>query len=343
MRRQLLATVGALGLLATTTGACAITSRQAQADKVIRAAKLALASHALTGTLDASVVALPPRRGTPPNAPRVTPVSVSGVHVHGDPAGGIAALGPDPAAPLLIFAGSAVYQHRIVPAKAASAPPPAAALGAGLATQGAGAASATPAAALAQAAPGPVAPSNLTALLPGATLPTVGRAAARPWVKLDYDRLSRRSTAKTAGSLGISPITMLRLLRGALAGSVRTVPDPEEPGVVHYRFNLSRDKAERSLSDDDRVLLEKVFTANAATKDIQQGEAWVGVDGRLRRAQVTLLQATDDGSRAKLTTRLDLEPVPPGAPAAAVALPAKKETSLVSSLSGLVFAGTPSA
>ena len=83
---------------------------------------------------------------------------------------------------------------------------------------------------------------------------------------------------------------MLRLAGGVLTGSIERHADPKT-GLVRYDANVSRDKAERRLNEDDRKLLDKVFRANVIGGRTFPARIWLDGDGNLRRFEVKLRQS----------------------------------------------------
>jgi hypothetical protein len=318
--RAATASVIAACLAAPTLAGCSLGSRQAMADRVTRAADGALAAGSLRGTLVLHVQPVKSSRPAPPGAPRVVPIATPPLVVVSDLRGSRTAIGPDPAAPTLLFLGAVVYERR------GSLPPNVLALG-------------------------PAAASNLFVLalaasegplIPGAPpLPPTqpSKVKGRPWLKLDYDALARTSQEKTASTLGIDPGRLVRLLRGALAGSLRLAGTEDVGGVPtsHYTMNVSREKAGRGRSDDERILLQKEFDANAVEGDVSKAEAWVDAEGRLRRVLVRLRQRLDSTTATDLDIAIDVAEV--GQPVQ-IEAPAKRDVATVASLGQLVHAAT---
>ena len=157
----------------------------------------------------------------------------------------------------------------------------------------------------------------------------------RRWLTLDYGSLPRRDSNKTAGSFAISPIVIERLVTGTLTGSVRQLGGEVIDGTttVHYKMNVSRDKAEKGLSDTQRKDLDKVFRANAIAARVFPAEAWLDQAGVLRRLTVKLRQSLGRIDRADLRVTLELHPV---AVPVSVPLPDPKQTVVVQNLGQLV-------
>jgi hypothetical protein len=301
-----------LVVAALVAAGCSLGSRQAMADTVIKAADVAAALKTVTGRLSASVEPVKTKRPPRPGPPRVLPISATGLSLVSDLSTGTTFIGGagQLGGPTLVFSGSTVFQRRgTVPSN----------------LQVAGSAAAT----------------NLIIL--GApvveTVPTPGKPTPRPWVKMDYDRLPRTSQERTAGSLGLDPGKLVRLLRGALAGSLENVGREEIEGApaTHYTMNVSREKATRGLPNRERIRLEKVFAANAVDGDISKAEVWIGDDGRPRRILARLRQRVDSVTQVDLVVTLDISGY--GDPVTTEP-PKKREVATVTSFGQLVHAAT---
>ena len=335
--KRLAAAAAALATL--TTVGCALGGRQADANRIINAAKAAERAGTMRGTLDVRIARVRTNKPAPPGAALITELTLAPVPMQADTKAGRAAVGGGAGAAGLVFDGSVVWQHRV---GAQPAPPPTAAADglAALAGRSAllgGAAPPDPSGVAARGS-GPPAPSNLPGLdAAAAAAPLAGKSAARPWVKLDYNRLPRASDEKVAGSLAISPVLLVRMLRGTLAGSVR-LADTAPDGTRHYRLRFSRDKAERGLDNRMRIEIEKTFIAHAAGSDIAQGEAWVARDGSLVGATIRLRQELSSATKADLSAHLAI--TERGTPVQ-IDIPEKRAVSVVPTLGALVRAVVP--
>jgi hypothetical protein len=117
-----------------------------------------------------------------------------------------------------------------------------------------------------------------------------------------------------------------------LAGSIER-RGADADGLVQYDANVSRDKAERKLSEDEREVLDKEFVANAVTRTVFPAKFWLDADGALVRMEVKLRQQLTNVDRADLTIRFDLSPVDS---AVAIARPGNRGTVHVRTLGELV-------
>jgi hypothetical protein len=168
-------------------------------------------------------------------------------------------------------------------------------------------------------------PSNFNALAAAMTTQLVPVAATTPttapetklrrrlqitreWAAFDYAAIEDRDRTKHGGSLAINPVDLLRLTKGVLAGSI-TRRGTDDNGLVQYDANVSRDKAERKLSEDARDVLTKEFVANAVTRRVFPAKFWLDGNGDLKRMQITLRQQLTNVDRADLTVTFDFSPV----------------------------------
>jgi hypothetical protein len=130
----------------------------------------------------------------------------------------------------------------------------------------------------------------------------------REWAAFDFAAIKDRDRTKHGGSLAINPVDLLRLSRGVLAGSIER-RGSDANGLVEYAANVSRDKAERKLSEDERKVLDKEFVANAITRTVFPAKFWLDAEGTLVRMQVKLRQQVTTIDRADLTVTFDFSPL----------------------------------
>lgn len=300
-------------LAAVVAAGCSLGDRQKVADRIAAAAGAAERERTMAGSIDVTVEPVRSRRPPPPGPPRILPVQVRALPFESDLAAGTTLVGRVAGGPALVFDGSVVYQRRgSIPAN----------------LQGAGSAAAT----------------NLLILEGAGDEAGDGAGAGSPrrgrqWVKLDFDRVPRRANDQVAGSLGIDPSDLVRLLRGTLAGSVRVVGADDLSGTstTHYAINVSRDKAGRELDGRERIRLEKVFRANAVESDSNKAEVWLDADGRARRLVVRLRQRLDSAARADLVVTIDVDRYGMAVTGKA---PERREVATVASFGQLVHAAT---
>jgi hypothetical protein len=346
-RARLTAPALLAGLALTLTGGCSLGARQSMADRVTGSARRAEAAGEVRGSLSVRVEVLRTRLPVAPGPPKIVAVAATDLATILEFKVGRAAVGvpgDDPANAALMFDGSRVFERKDVKVPAAIAGAASNVLSL-VATAGPPATSGQP------DQPGPAGQlSQLARLVPVPTTTTTTTTAAAPpstgrlrrpvqiqrrWLALDYGSLPRRDSNKTAGSFAISPVVIEHLVVGALTGSVRQLGTEVVDGTtaVHYKMNVSRDKAERGLSDAQRRDLDKIFRANAIGARVFPAEAWLDQAGVLRRVAVTLRQSLGRIDRADLRITLDLHPVAVPVP---VPLPDPKQTVIVQNLGQLV-------
>ena len=336
------------GLALTLTGGCSLGARQSMADRVTGSVRRAEAAGEARGSLSVRVEVLRSRLPVAPGPPKIVAVAAVDLATILEFRVGRAAVGvpgEDPANAALMFDGSRVFERKDVKVPAAIAGAASNVLSL-VATAGPPATSGQldqpgPAGQLSQLARLAPVPTTTTTTTAAAAPPTTGQRLRRPvqiqrrWLALDYGALPRRDSNKTAGSFAISPVVIEHLVVGALTGSVRQLPTEVVDGTtaVHYKMNVSRDKAERGLSDAQRRDLDKVFRANAIGARVFPAEAWLDQAGVLRRVEVTLRQSLGRIDRADLRITLDLHPLAVPVP---VPLPDPRQTVIVQNLGQLV-------
>jgi hypothetical protein len=321
MSRRVVALVvtAALALGAT---ACSLGDKEAQADRVVAAGKRLLVAPSVDAVMNARVDIVPvANRPINPGPPRIAPEGIAGVFTAinapaGTAAVGIATPGGNPA---ILFTNDEIYQ-RITPKSVEAARNRLTAI----VPSNFNALAATYSSQLVSLAP-PPAPANAattTSLaLPQITLPTTTTSTTaapsvlrrrvqivREWAAFDYAAIPKHDKTKHAGSIAINPVDLLRLSQGVLAGSIKRRTD--EAGLVRYDVNVSRDKAERHLSEDARKILDKQFKANAVSRTVFPAKFWLDASGNLKRMQVTLRQQLTTIDRGDLTISFELSPAP---------------------------------
>jgi hypothetical protein len=370
--RRTLVMVGAVVVLVGLS-ACSLGAKQAMTDRVIAAAERVRAGGAADGVLSVQVKVVPARLPVAPGPPRIVNGAAVGLVTAIDFKNGRAAVaydGTNPATAAMVFVGSRIYQRtgikapaptvatvpnlQAVAAQATRGAPVAVAVGGGgvdsnLVTLSAAAArAAQPKDPTTPAAPGTSTTSTSLFSFPTTTTstsvpPASGTSLHRPikiqrnWVALDYASLPKRDSTKSAGSYAISPIVIERLVTGALTGSVKQRSTQSIAGVAmtRYTMNVSRDKAERHLTDGQRQDLDKIFRANAIGRRVFPADVWIDPTGTLRHVEVRMRQTLSRIDRADLIIDLDLAPA---STAVLVPVPDGKTTAVVKNL-GLLIHG----
>ena len=343
---------GAVALSAGTvvvllTSGCALGNKQAMADRVINAARRTEASGSVQATMTLDAKVIPSKVPRAPGPPKITPghaTNLATVIDFGARRAALAIPGGDVAHAAMVFDGSRVYQRRDVKlptgaaaligsSQGAQVAPVAGPLS-NLALLSAAAAATAPVPAEPAPVPTTEAPKDPNA--PGARLQRA--KVQRRWAGFDFAGLGDKDPTRVAGNMAISPVEFMRLAEGALAGSMKLVGTETVDGVTttHYRLNVSRDKAERNLSEHDRKQLAKEYRASAVAGDVFPAEAWIDANGKLRRFTVRIRQSLDRTDRDDLTVTIDMHDF--GVPVAVV-LPDPKETATVRDVGQLVHTG----
>ena len=107
----------------------------------------------------------------------------------------------------------------------------------------------------------------------------VPELGARPWVKIDVNRLGEQAGLGSLGQLQNSdPSTYVRLLRSA-SGKVEEEGTEKVRGVetTHYKTELDLDEAKPQMPPEVARIIDQLGTSKLPT------EAWVDGEGRLRR------------------------------------------------------------
>lgn len=172
----------------------------------------------------------------------------------------------------------------------------------------------------------------------------------RVWARYDIEELGYKRSLGLDGletpalaratALAINPLFFVELVTGALGGSVKVTGRDRIGGVeaTHYAFNLSFDKAMKSLGfgDDKRATRLAVFRQFGIDKDVVPGEAWISRDGHVRKLIVTVPVAVDTLRTHELTVTAEFSPATGNVH---VAPPAPDETVTYDALARLVRAG----
>ena len=337
-----------MAMVATASSACSLGAKQSLADRIVNASKRLQASGGATATLAVKIALVKSDKPIVPGPPRILPAELPPVAALLDLRHGNAVVGvksADPTTASLVFIGSDLYQ-RIPPKEVAagSKVPSSAAsnLLPLLAANGAQLLSTQTAADVGVQLPAGLAIPTTTSTSTSTTSTTVKPSALRraprvprQWIAFDYSKIKDHDDTKRAGSYALNPDVLLRLLPGLLTGSIKQRgADPVEgPGLMRYDANVSRDKADRRLSERDRKILDKMFTANAITARVFKTSIWLDGSGQLRRFTVTMRQGLTSIDRADLTVTLD---VTAAGTEVAVPRPDPKATAVVGTLGQLV-------
>lgn len=161
----------------------------------------------------------------------------------------------------------------------------------------------------------------------------------RPWARLDLkrvDQVDKPSLVQLVPLMGpadvsvLDPQLLLDLLSGALTGSVKAGA-ADADGSREYRFNVSVDKANRTLelSDDARKDREKLLRSLAITSDVHPATARLRKDGSLAAFVVTFVVRPDKQASIPIVATLTVQAgsVPDG-----LAVPDRATTVRVSTL-----------
>lgn len=161
---------------------------------------------------------------------------------------------------------------------------------------------------------------------PGSAAPAANPAAApagsdagdetedipRVWTKLDFASLKSTDRGRLLVLNPfpvVSPIVALRLVKGSLTGSVKTLGTEQIDGVAttHYQFNLDRGKATRGMTDKRRELIEHIFRAdNLKGNVLKHAEVWLDDSGLARRVLIPFHQELDKEDVMNIGYILDL-------------------------------------
>jgi hypothetical protein len=325
--------------LTVALSACGLGDREAQADRVIRAGEKLLATPSIAATVEATVTLVASDKPIAPGPPKFAPEHVNQIGAVINPRQNSAALGTNSAngKNVIVFAGNRIYQRITLKSAGAAKNPLTAAVPSNF---NALAAAMTNQLVAVPAAPGITVPVEITTTTSTSTTTTTAPPSklrrrlqiTREWAVFDYAAIKDRDRTKHGGSLAINPVDLLRLSRGVLAGSIKR-RGTDASGRVEYDANVSRDKAERKLSEDERDVVTKEFVANAITRRVFPAKFWLDADGSLARMQVKLRQQLSNIDRADLTVTFDFALQPT---AVVIKAPGKQGTVHVRTLGELV-------
>ena len=166
----------------------------------------------------------------------------------------------------------------------------------------------------------------------------------RDWSKLDFSKVGRKEKNKLVRPTLVNPVNptyLVRMLAGALSGSVKKLGTATVGGVAtqHFRMNVDRDKAFRRLDDTDRQAVDKAFTSNAISGGVyKRAEAWIDGDGLPRRFVMTIKQKLDEDNQFLITYRINLKTF---GDKVSIPHPGGDATALVSSWNALLNSSVP--
>jgi hypothetical protein len=286
--------VTAAVVLALITGACGLGDKQAQADRIIDAGKKLMAANALNLFFEATVKVLPVERQlVAQEPPRIAQGRLPSVFAFVEPKADAALVAPDDKNEAAIrFLGSTMYE-RIAPKTATS--------GSALLSVPSNFAAIIGVSTGEAVTPGaPVLPATTSTTTPRLLRRTV--QIVREWAAFNFAEIPDRDRTKHGGSFAINPVALLRLTTGVLTGSVK------RDGTI-LRANVSRDKAERDLSEDEREVLDKMFTANAITRRVFPARFHFDAKG-LTGFELTLRQQLSSKDRADLKIKVTISREP---------------------------------
>ena len=303
-------------VLAVSLGACGLGDKQAQSDRIVHAGEQLMATPSLRAVFEARVTIVKSDKPLAPGPPKLSPGLVRDLAAVIKPSAASAEIGN-----AVVFANDAIYQR--IARKTISTGDIAKQLGA---------------------------PSNFSALasaqVPGAAVPVATTTTTpssklrrrvqivREWAAFDFAAIDDDDKTKHAGSFAINPVDLLRLTEGTLTGSIKrrgTVA-----GLTRYDANVSRDKAERHLSEDARQVLDNEFRANAVGRRVFPASFWLDGGGAIRRLRITLRQQLTKADRADLRVTFDSIAPADVSAAAAIKAPGRRGTVNVRTLGELV-------
>jgi hypothetical protein len=134
----------------------------------------------------------------------------------------------------------------------------------------------------------------------------------RVWTKLDFasiDPKARATLQNLTTFPSVSPSLLVRFLKGALTGSVKTLGQESIDGVptTHYRFNIDRDKAVQGMHDKDKQIVTLLLQRSGFTGSVfRKAEVWLDDQGRARRLVIHFHQAVGRSDAADIGFRLTL-------------------------------------
>ncbi|HUR77659.1 MAG TPA: hypothetical protein VMZ22_06915 [Acidimicrobiales bacterium] len=307
MSRRLVV-VTALVLVA---GACGLGDKEAHADRIVAEGKRLMAQDSVLASLAVNVKVVPAEREVIlQEPPRIAANQVRGIGAVMRPADDIASV-----AGVVLFIDDVIYERIVL--KNVTVP-----------------------------GSEYIAPNNLNAIVgtvqglrsldgaPGTSTTSTTAARSlrrttqilREWAAFDFAEIPDQDDTKHGGSFAINPVALLRLTTGVLTGSVERI------SARRFEANVSRDKAERNLDEDEREVLDKMFTANAVTRRVFPAQFGFGADGRLTSFEITLRQQLSSKDRADLTATFRLR----GSSSTQITQPPRRGTVNVDTLGQLV-------
>jgi hypothetical protein len=337
--------LGLVLVVAVATGACGLGERDAQATRIVNAGERLLKAPSVNAILDARVHIVKSDKPIAPGPARIAAERVNEIGVVINAPARTAEVGTNTPSgePAMLFAGGAIYE-RIAPKSVQVA-------GNRLTAVVPSNFNALAAAYTSQLVPTPESATSGSTTsssipLPNFTLPTTTTTSTtaapsllrrrvqivREWAAFSYAGIADHDKTKHAGSIAVNPVDLLRLTKGVLTGSIER-RSAEREGLVRYDANVSRDKAERDLSEESRKVLDKEFGANAITRRVYPAKFWLDTNGNLKRFEVTLRQQLTTIDRGDLTLSFDFAPAPN---AVVIKKPGRRGTVRVHTLGELV-------
>jgi hypothetical protein len=154
---------------------------------------------------------------------------------------------------------------------------------------------------------------------------------ARPWLVVELDdigdgvELDLTADPATLVMNALSPVLLVDLIAGVLAGSVREIGPDEVAGVAttHYEANFDIDKSihdtrESRYDEDRRESLEDLLDLLGADGRVHAGDVWLDADGRPRRYFLSFVVSPQRGFEVAVDLDLTLTGYGPVGPPIAV-------------------------
>lgn len=178
-------------------------------------------------------------------------------------------------------------------------------------------------------------PVTGSAALTGSSSANLG-PGSQQWFQYSFDTLPPSSVPVSAGALGVNPVTLVRLLDGALAGSIRDRGAAKVGGVdtTRYVVNLDPSQMVSDLPSRQQDDFTKQLEANGISTDgIVPSEVWLDARGLPRRIALVIPQIIDRGDSDALVVTMNLSSY--GSPIA-IGLPSIDEVAQVQSFGQLI-------
>jgi len=159
---------------------------------------------------------------------------------------------------------------------------------------------------------------------------------SQQWFEYSFSTLPQQSIPVSAGALGINPVLLVRLLHGALAGSIKSVGTDTVDGVsaTHYVLNLDPSQLVSDLpSKQQNDVLKQLGANGVSTNAVVPSDVWLDSSGLPRRIKLQIPQFIDRGDSASLTATIDFKSF--GGPVA-IGLPGVDEVAQVQSFGQLI-------